>query len=647
MVIGPREAPCKRLYLPDHRRISPPVSEHHRLRTPLTNGEVVFLRTLMQSLDPRWEIYVQPHLNGLRPDFVLLHPENGVAVFEVKDWDLDGGAYWVAPGGQLMCRSANGTAAGVKIRNPFRRLLDYKYEILDLYCPRLGGQASLGAISAGLVLPNAKGDRGRIITELRVQAGVGEYSEQFPVVTAEELEKGTAEALFPLHRRRQSLMNEQVARDLRHWLVEPDFAAEQRRPLDLDTDQRRLAGTRTDSGFRRIRGPAGSGKSLVLAARAAELCDQGHEVLVVTFNITLLNYLRDLFLRAIRRQGSIGRVTWLHFHYLCKRLARDLDLEEEYSNLWRGNHEWVLESGLAAFALNALKRDGAPGFQRFNAVLVDEGQNFDLSWWNVVRELGASGRDGAPPERVLAVDSTQDLYGKARSWTEQAMKGAGFSGPWATLSVSYRIPPAFVDHLERFGRLFLPADDFVQLPMKPQMTLDLYPFSATWKQVEVGGAGQACLAAIDSALMASGEEKPLVFSELVLLSSSSAVGQEVCDLLEARGINVLSTFADPATGTRGQQDTWRSARLRKMYFSKGDGRVKVTTIHSFQGWEARFVVVQVDDTTNPTSLYTALTRLKRHRSGSSITVVSSSKAFAEYGRTWGPRAKEPGGTPRS
>ena len=37
-------------------------------------------------------------LNGLRPDFVLLHPRNGIAVFEAKDWDLDAMDYFVRNG---------------------------------------------------------------------------------------------------------------------------------------------------------------------------------------------------------------------------------------------------------------------------------------------------------------------------------------------------------------------------------------------------------------------------------------------------------------------------------------------------------------------------------------------------------------------
>jgi superfamily I DNA and RNA helicase len=67
------------------------------------------------------------------------------------------------------------------------------------------------------------------------------------------------------------LMTENLADDLRGWLVEPSFSSMQRTPLALDSNQRSLVETRTDIGYRRIKEPAGSGKSLVLAARAARL----------------------------------------------------------------------------------------------------------------------------------------------------------------------------------------------------------------------------------------------------------------------------------------------------------------------------------------------------------------------------------------
>lgn len=77
------------------RIISPSLDQLNELRQPLTRGERIVLDFFHHNLDENWEIYIQPHMNGLRPDFVLLNPAVGIAVFEVKDWDLDAVAYKV------------------------------------------------------------------------------------------------------------------------------------------------------------------------------------------------------------------------------------------------------------------------------------------------------------------------------------------------------------------------------------------------------------------------------------------------------------------------------------------------------------------------------------------------------------------------
>ena len=117
---------------------------------------------------------------------------------------------------------------------------------------------------------------------------------------ANEINNREIEHILPDANRKYSiLMRPELADDLRGWLVEPDFSATQRVPLEMDANQQQLANSRTETGFRRIKGPAGSGKSLVLAARAAKLADAGKSVLVATFNITLWHYLRDLAVRGL------------------------------------------------------------------------------------------------------------------------------------------------------------------------------------------------------------------------------------------------------------------------------------------------------------------------------------------------------------
>ena len=70
------------------RLISPIEEEIPNLKTRPTAGELCVLQFFRSNLNDNWEIYFQPHLNGCRPDFVLLNPNVGIGVFEVKDWDL-------------------------------------------------------------------------------------------------------------------------------------------------------------------------------------------------------------------------------------------------------------------------------------------------------------------------------------------------------------------------------------------------------------------------------------------------------------------------------------------------------------------------------------------------------------------------------
>ena len=70
------------------RVVSPELDQLDSLRPPLTSGERTVLQFLLDYLPVGWEIYIQPHMNGLCPDFVLLHPVRGIQIIEVKDWNL-------------------------------------------------------------------------------------------------------------------------------------------------------------------------------------------------------------------------------------------------------------------------------------------------------------------------------------------------------------------------------------------------------------------------------------------------------------------------------------------------------------------------------------------------------------------------------
>lgn len=599
--------------------VSPKRSALTALRTPLTRGEWATLQALDSGLPPDWEIYVQPYLNGCRPDFVLLNPKIGIGVVEVKDWTLDPNS----------TRWGNTFGADVLVRqsgflrdlDPVRQLRHYKREIFEVYCPRLDARYGLAVVGAGLFLPFADEEQAQKLFGSRLSTAY-DY-----VVGRQSFEARDIARIFPPASSAGSrFMTAETADDLRSWLIEPDHAAERRDRLRLDANQRDLASTRTASGYRRIRGPAGSGKSAVLAARAARLSNEGKRTLVVSYNITLLHYLRDLCSRA-----GIGRrndITWINFHALCKRLAIALGLESTYDAKWKDHFELGFDAfvDIPQMLFDVVSSGEAP-LRLYDAVLVDEGQDFDPLWWQLLRRLCRP--DG---EMVLVADTTQDVYGKARLWTDQAMIGAGFSGRWNELPCSYRMPRPLLDLAAQFARAFLPAEGLIA-PSSPQGELAAEPCHLRWVQVDSEAVCQTC---VDEALrlITAKAGAAIAVTDLTVLVDRIDVGVDIVNILNGRGIRTAETFA---LANEGGKAAGAEERRKKLSFWKGSPRVKVTTLHSYKGWEGRTLIVGLTRGKTPSDralIYSGLTRLKRHPAGSFLTVVCGSENLCEFGALW-------------
>ncbi len=603
------------------RLISPTRKGLAAMRQPLTPGERKVLELFDAALDPSWEIYVQPHLNGLRPDFVLLNPNVGIAVFEVKDWDLDALHYYVPDTRPPELRGrSDGRSFSLQGQNPITKVNHYRDTIYKLYCPRLRQKAGFAAITAGVIFPFADSRRVReLFSRFITRAEDDPYARYQPITGASELSEGQIEKIFPESSRRTSnVMREEFAADLRGWLVEPDFSVTQREPLEMDPNQRQLAEDRTPSGYRRIKGPAGSGKSLVLAARAAKLADEGKSVLVATYNITLWHYLRDLVVRALTNPHSYRNIAFVNFHSWCKQVCIDVGWGDRYDGLWEGGGgSAVLDTELPKLVAAAAEVDDAP---RYDAILVDEGQDYQPLWWNTLRRFLEPGG-----EMLLVADATQDVYGTAGAWTDDAMSGAGFRGAWSQLDVSYRLPAAALPLVRDFAARFLPRQS-AELPPLAQQSLDLFPSRLRWVQCGSDNAIRASVSELRRMMRYTGAAN-LANADITFLASDVTTGSNVVADLRELEIASVATFAPDK----------QERRRQKMAFYMGDARVKATTLHSFKGWEAPLLVIHIDAAGGAQSLaliYAGLTRLKRRAEGSNLTVVCSAPELLEYGRTW-------------
>ena len=621
----------------EHRIIDPPRSQFERLPTPLTPGERQLIDFFDEELSPEWEMYIQPHLNGLQPDLVLLNPSVGIAVFEVKDWNLNAMEYFAQGNpSRLMARDKHGKTFSKESKNPIKKIQLYEDELLNLYCPRLDNKAGQAVITAGLVFTRSSRAKVKEVFDPFLSIGMCKYPRYYPIAGSDDLEARSLDFIFPEHQRSSSIyMSKDTAYDLRGWLREPAFTREQRNPLPLDLRQEHLAQTRTNTGYRRVKGPAGSGKSVVLSARAAELADSGKRVLVVCYNITLLNYLRDLTLRhETPRKVCRRRVEFLNFHFWCRRICMDSGYHEEYNHIWHSFFDHKKSDGELADE----DLDVAPALEQvvklvqdlytehaelpmYDAILVDEGQDFDSYWWQTLRRaLVGNG------EMMLVADKTQNIYGTAGEWTEKAMKEAGFHGPWSELTTNYRLSPSIIPLVKLFAKNFL-TDEEVDLPQSPQQEFNFSSDELRWVQIrDQKQAVHVC----ENELKQMMQRIPTdtAFADIVFLSDKK-MGREVVECLKKSNLHVLHTFSEDNREGRKQKRAFFQRNVR--------ARIRATTPYSFKGWEARLLVLFVDSISSPKDkavLYTALTRVRKHELGCRLTVISCCKRLEPFGRTW-------------
>lgn len=146
-----------------------------------------------------------------------------------------------------------------------------------------------------------------------------------------------------------------------------------------------------------IAGCAGSGKTLLAMAKAKSLASSGKKTLLTCFNRPLADHLATL-------GGNLPNLLVCSFHQLCAHMANTAGVARPLGNdVEMDYYERILPEVLLR-AVEILKPE-------FDAIVVDEGQNFHGSWWD---PLMLSLRD--PDQGILYVfyDDNQALYKRPR-----------------------------------------------------------------------------------------------------------------------------------------------------------------------------------------------------------------------------------------
>lgn len=391
---------------------------------PPTKGERQVFQALRDHLPEDYLVYYDIPVEGRHPDFIVVGPDLGLVVLEVKDWRLESIVDVTRDGVRL--RQAEGD---LLLKNPVQQVREYTLRAVDLLRnrPLLGdGQRLCCAWGYGVIFPRLTSD------DVRTPSLFGPSLEDALgpglLLTGDDLEE---RALLPRLRAllpwRTSPLTPQQIDEIR-GVLHPEIRMGWGRADDeilsvMDREQERVART-LGAGHHLVRGVAGSGKTVILICRARHLQERHPDwrILVLCFNRVLASFLR----RAIAPDPRLEVRT---FHAWCRNqlTAGGIAVPEPPGRGKPWHEHWERLPRLLLPAYD----DGRIATGTYQAILVDEGQDFADDWYRVLlRAL-----DPATDSLLVTLDSSQDIYRRDVSWRSLGVRIAGRT---RVLRVNYR-----------------------------------------------------------------------------------------------------------------------------------------------------------------------------------------------------------------
>lgn len=395
-------------------------------RSRVTFGERKVFEALRDQLPEDYLVYYDTAVKQRHPDFIIVGPDLGLVVLEVKDWRLE---TIVSTGDAIVLRVAGGEEI---VKNPIEQARDYVLRAVDLLKRRpllRDGERLRFGWGYGAVFPLLRRD------DVRQPSLFGPSLEDAlgptAVLSVDDL---SADRLLPALRRlvpRWAATSDPLAPlhlDEIRGVLHPEIRIGWH-PNDEDiervmaAEQERIART-AGPGHRLLRGVAGSGKTLTLLCRARYLREEHPDwrVLVVCFNRVLADHLRETL-------GTDDRMDVLHFHRWCWRALEGAGVAIPMPPSDAGRAEYW-DRVVPSLLLQAYDGGRLPT-GAYQAILVDEGQDFTDDWYRILLQA----LDPETKSLFIALDASQSIYKRKVAWRSI---GIEIVGRTRVLLVNYR-----------------------------------------------------------------------------------------------------------------------------------------------------------------------------------------------------------------
>lgn len=329
--------------------------------------------------------YLQPG----ETDFIIVHPDKGVMILEVK-----AGALTYQPDTGAWTRSW-----GLDPGDPFAQAERNKYALWDRIKahPHIGDGPTKFTVGHAVALPDsrvtgplpANVDRAILLDADALRDLNGALNRAYDawcrVRNPQPLDQSQLDAIV------ESISPAMHFTPVLWRTIEDQEARLQR----LTQEQARILTTLNDRRRAAIQGVAGLGKTILAIAQAQRFARQGKRVLLVCFNRPLADWIASEQPDQYRDLLHVNT-----YHGLCQEMCRVAGIRflvrPNDPDFWSYEAPELLEQAAGQVASE----------HGFDAIVVDEGQDFEAFWWTGLEQLY---RDGRGPLYVF-YDPRQNIY---------------------------------------------------------------------------------------------------------------------------------------------------------------------------------------------------------------------------------------------
>jgi len=387
-----------------------------------TDIELSIINLFKDLVDDNLELYYKPWINGDNPDFVLLKKNYYIYIIQIIGIEPQRANFlsktrWVD--------NNNITILSQIVRIKYYRENLIESHLKDMPSNCLKKPAYYGIIKSLIILL-----RDKQIFEKKI-ISIDEHALDFLKICDLKYLMNFIQSLK--QKKSDPLFSDELYDEIRRYLQPTFHQSSNQQFIIFGEKQTKLINS--DSKSIKIKGVAGSGKTFILVNKAINLAQKtSGKILILTFNITLRNYIREIFSEhSMRFDGH--RFLIIHIH------------EFLYSQLY--NHSVAFDnSPNDVLADPNLFEKVAYKINKYDAILIDEIQDFEKNWIDLIRKYFLK-PDGY---FIVFADEKQNIY--RRLLDSEKKPYTSIPGQWNKLEKSYRVSPMISDISKYFQTVY-------------------------------------------------------------------------------------------------------------------------------------------------------------------------------------------------